>query len=153
MIRPLRRRHLVLWTMLAIVLPGVLLTALVGRAPTPLEDSIPWETRELTVPDGHRSTWADQPLEMIVGGDLEGRRLARLRPLRPISDPDLLVYWIPAAGSSVESGVLLGTFDGRRPQTYELPSAAATGGGSIALYSLAHGEMLGRAPLEPTASD
>lgn len=89
------------------------------------------------------------PAEFRVGVErgARGEPLLALQPTRAILEPDLLVYWTPPGSDAPGAGsVLLGSLAGSAARRLPLPERAA-GGGSIVVYSLAHGEVVARLAL------
>ncbi|WP_145062016.1 hypothetical protein [Engelhardtia mirabilis] len=79
-------------------------------------------------------------------------RFVGLRLTLSTSAPDLLVYFVPPAGTGDEprggaelladDAVLLGSFDGVEAQFFELPALPVMDGSRAVLYSLAHGRIV-----------
>lgn len=154
MIRPLRRRHRAMVLGIALVLPPLYVTSLRGRADVPLSNAL--ASTVLAVP----TEGVGRPLALTwLGGPDVAARLFRggvieLRAREDLRRPDVLVYWSPVAAAALggipgdpSRRVLLGTLAGTQPRGYPLPPDAFEHDGVLSLFSLAHGEELGRAAL------
>lgn len=152
MIRPLRRAHRRIVTAVAILLPALVLVALAGRRPDAVEDSLPAPLGEIPpaglVAGGPLTAAAG--VELRSGRSADGRRWIELRAREPLTHPDVLVYWSepdPAGATAARlppAARLLGVLSDTRTRWLPLPGAAA---GELLFYSLAHDELVGRAPL------
>jgi hypothetical protein len=164
-IRALRRRHLRAFTLLAVVLPAILVAALTTRRTPPVVASAPTALTDPTL-----DTWVafDSAEAQALEVSIRIRLLApaattsgpmtrlgvELEPTRAIGRPDVLVYWTALAPGSNEAlpsdALLIGAMGGTRPRRFELPRPAQSSG-SLVLYSAAHREVLGTLPV-PRAS-
>ena len=160
MIRAHRRRHLGAFTILAVVLPVILVAALAARRTPPVVASAP-----TALTDPALDTWValdsaeaevlEVPIRIRLLAPLPSTTPTRfgveLEPTQPIGRPDVLVYWTaspPAINEALPSdGLLLGSIGGTRPRRFELPQPALQIRGSLILYSAAHREVLGTLPV------
>lgn len=137
MIRPLRRRHRLVFVVLALVVPPLLAAALLSRPEDPRTASVPAEPAGRIL--GER-------LQSFEGGTLRTELLRdergfalRVELMGAESNPELLVYWDPAAapeGPGLPPGAhLVGRLAGSAPRRMELP-AIETSRGRLILYDL-----------------
>ena len=129
MIRPLRRAHRAIVTMLALVLPVLVVAALAARR------EIPASTRFAGL----------SPRRATFEGEGPGAIVRWEKRLEQLPAPDVLVYWSgePVSGSVLpRDAVLVGRFV---PDV--LPSPASRSAGYLILYSLAHQEVIDAARL------
>ena len=142
MIRPLRQRHRLVFTVLAGLLPLALVAGLAVRKPvlagnSPTSDSLtpPLWTRD--------HLFTNAPVTVRLSSAAPGRPMLTLTAPPEFLKPDLLVYW--QAGETVpvdslpDNATLLGQFSS--PQL-PLPGSAATQSGRLVLYSLADNEIV-----------
>jgi hypothetical protein len=146
-IRPLRRAHRAIVTVLAVALPLAFVQALRGRNPVPageLSAAVLGSAPRADLPrlvglralDGVR-------LEQRVFATPEGRLSVEVSLAPASAAPDALLYWAaadpgPAAGLP-EHALLLGRLAGAT--RFALPPDAA-GGGWLVVYSLIHQEVV-----------
>lgn len=154
MIAPLRRRHRLMITVLAVGIPVVFLAALGARTPPPTTEELP-----STVVDRGRvpGMAADQEISDFFsttdGAPAVTLRLwaselviAGLEPEAPLTAPDVLVYWSPSAeGDSTMDALpddarLLGPLPGHGDRAFPLPTGSAEG--ALILYSLGWQEVV-----------
>jgi hypothetical protein len=139
--------------LLAPLLPAVLLIALLGRTPVPAS-GLPPELRDS--PDPALVPIGAQWLLFEAPG-IRARYLAQredstptaivLTPEAPVTQPDLLLYWVETPGDSTAlpaDAVLLGPL--KANDALKLP---ASNRGYLILYSLAHRERIAVAQLQP----
>lgn len=138
MIRPLRRAHRRIWQVTAVALPLLLALALLTREPS---HARPGVTPRLPAAE---TAWPGLPLAL--------RREAsglRVRALSPLPAPDLLLYATagPAGPGQAlpAAAVFLGSVS-ETTQTLGAPPASST---QLVLFSLAHGAVVGTAPVPP----
>jgi hypothetical protein len=154
MIRSLRRRHRLLITLLAVVVPAVFVLALAARPTMPRVAELPGAVPPFPSPAPVAGQWDGlfEPLPVTLRL-LEGTagRWVELVARRPLAEPDPLLYW--SSGGAVVGAalpgdaVLLGRL-GDGPLA--LPAEAEVG--EMVIYSLAHYEVAAAAPLPPVAS-
>lgn len=148
MIAPLRRWHRRAFGALAIAVPAILVAAIAARPDAPVNAALPSDSQSGQVRATRQLAWSrtdvDSDLSITaVGADIsiEAGSLA--------TEPNVLVYWLEA-GESEEppaAGRLLGAVRGTGRQRIPLPADAAARGGRLALYSLAHDEVIATATL------
>jgi hypothetical protein len=159
-IAPLRRRHR-LWTgALALLVPAGFALAIARRPPRPELPAIPAALLD-AAPAGLDALFAAdvsvarvRMTARVLRG--QGRLWLELDPDGDLRQPDVLVYWSPAAetqGRLPADSHLLGRLAGARARRLPLPAAAVPGSGQIVLYSLGHQELVGALPLPGPASE
>lgn len=159
MIRPLRQRHRIVISTLAVLLPLAFALGLSSRkapprmqeTPTPLRESsailpqVLFETEDL---------WPDFKIfTRLLADALPPTRLAvELQPQKNLSAPDILVYWTQQnsgeEAAPLTEAYLLGTLAGKQTRNWFLPEAALQSEGKLILYSLAHQTVLATASLK-----
>ena len=135
MIRPLRRLHRRVWQGAAVALPLILLLALFTRPASP-------PAQAKTKPAAGEIAWSGLPLalERMPSG-------LRVRALASLPAPDLLLY---ATAAPAEKGQPLpagATFLGSVSGPSQVLAAPPPAADRLVLYSLAHGEVVGSAPI------
>lgn len=161
MIAPLRKRHLLAFASLAVLLPTVYGAALLARVP-PARMELPAELAldKALGPATQLRSWAVLwPGELLGArlfvtgsdtGDANGTRALRLEPAGALHHPDLLVYWSPEPVTALPGLMrawLLGSVDPTRPRTFALPPEAIREPGHAVLFSLAEQRVLASTPL------
>ncbi|MEM1096610.1 MAG: hypothetical protein AAGJ10_18570 [Bacteroidota bacterium] len=155
MIRPLRTRHRVMVSTLAVVLPVLFVASLLVRQHPAVMDTLPVPV-SAEAPSLLRSettaTFGALSVSLRVYEDARpATRLAvALRPDASPSAPDVLAYWSetpPSAATLPDAAILLGTLAGPQSRTFMLPEAALRTEGYLILYSLGHQALLGSSPL------
>lgn len=149
MIAPLRKRHRVMISVLAFVVPAVCALALwsrprlnVGETPGTVLPQAVVGAEDLEVLPGFRTAVHGEP----------GSARLEIEPLSALRQPDLLVYFTTAtpADSLPDDAHLLGAVAHQQPRSFALPAAAAEGG-YLVLYSLAHQTVVLSGALAPVA--
>jgi len=158
----LRRRHRIVWRLLALLAPAVLCMALVVRAGRPSEVAMPLSP-DLRAALGAAPDLAGEPMlpglklrARVLAGGAAGTRLLELQPSEPLLEPDVLVYALSEAaartGAAEDSlpadARLLGALSGTLARRWALPADAT----ALLLFSLAHQQVLARAAL-PVAAE
>lgn len=147
MIRPLRTRHRVTFTLLAPLLSVVFALAILGRRPRPVGDLPALGDAPSEVFTVERDvTWSLLDLHTEIAASH-----VRLVEWDAREAPDALLYWSsaePAAAGLPAGARLLGALGApeNAPRTLALP-AEADGRGWLVLYSLGRSETLGHTPL------
>ncbi len=140
MIQPLRTIHRRAFVALAFVLPAILFVALgARRAVTPV---VPPARLGLT-----GVLWPKGTVQSSLQGD-SGNIAVILHTVNAFNEPDLLLYWTPAApaGNVLPAEArLLGPFAVERP--FQLPRDRRVPG-QLVLYSLAHQSIIDAIALE-----
>ncbi len=140
--------------MLAVILPLALVAAIGVKRRAPIVDRVP---RVLNQPS--LSTWTAIAgteaelvdlhihLRMLTSDSLRSRLGVELTLTEALREPDVAVYWTARTGAAPETlprdAVFLGTIGNAGAQRLELPSQAVATQGSLVLYSVAHGTVLG----------
>jgi len=160
MIRPLRRRHRWMVTLLGVIGPAIMAAALTHRASpattdlSALEPPAPENDGGRTV---HLARWyPGSDLDVVIRIPRDTTRPltvgARRRHSRAPAGGAWHLYWQAASLDTLASdATLLGPLQGELWVRYPLPPAARTVDGFLMLYSAGHGRVIGGAPL-PTAS-
>ena len=155
MIAPLRKRHRLMWSVLTLIVLGVLFLALTNRSQVPVSEALPDTLKASTFQASVGSSaeillvtedfFADPPTAARLARSGSSLKL-ELNPQDAVRQPHVLVYWRPeGAGDGVGSAHLLGQLLDGGAQTFDLPGRAT--GGEIVLYSLAHQQVLTSAEL------
>ena len=135
MIAPLRARHRLMATALAVIVPMLYVLILGSRLGEPDEGHgavAPTSASEVEGEVGGLAWRADDRLIFLPDGDP--------------SLPDVLLYWSRGAPTGEDLPVdahLLGALDGDAPRTLVAPPE---GGGHLVAYSLAHARVVGSGP-------
>ena len=152
MIRSLRIRHRIAWTVLAVGLPVLFLSALASRRPPRSMAAAPnFSTRDLGtwVTIGFQDQmFGDLPIRWNQIGDGKPPSRAGIELLRsaPLAVPDPLLYWSadrPADDRSLPgTAFLVGMVGTDEVQRFPLPADALLKNGALYVYSLAHQEVV-----------
>ncbi len=148
MIAPLRKRHRLWITGLALLVPAVCALALWSRPPAPAGSG--GEVSPVAAPTSASSrAIASLPgFRTAVRGGKEAAQL-EVEALEPLRRPDVLLYFSATAPADTlpADAHLLGSVAHRQTRSFPLPTAAAKGG-HLVLYSLAHQDVVASAALE-----
>jgi len=155
MIRALRRRHRRVTLALAVCLPIALVTALASRPAEPLDDNAFADRSEPDRPASDRNTLdlGSSPGPNVSSTLWASERIVELTTRAAIDHPDVLVYWIPSAGSGAGSAALpadarlLGPLGGVGTRRFRLPPDGQLAGSRLILFSLGHGTRVTTIPL------
>lgn len=155
MIAPLRRRHRLMLTTLAIVVPVGYVVALAARPDAPITPELPTALAGTTVGatagevDHDFGELFTDPAIVVRAGSDGSRWWIELDPRSAVSRPEALVYWseAPAADRLPEDAYLIGSLAGNRARTFTLPVEALGRAGHLVLYSLGHQEVFASASL------
>ena len=150
MIAPLRRRHRLMTTLLAIAVPVLYIAALAARTGQPVAGELP-AALTASVPAEVVADLGDFFEGPAIGLRLRGdgaRWWLELAPRAPVVRPETLVYWTPSAPGSrlPDDAFLLGAL-GSRTRTFPVPDGALGRAGWLVLYSLGHQELFAAAEL------
>ena len=157
MISSRRRAHRRIFTVLAVALPALLIAAVALRPemPTLSEDVAPLKRTAgfaSVMPDARSSVQSGSyAFETSIRAGDKGP-LFFIRPLIPILEPDLLVYWTTTEveePSLPSDAVLLGHLAGASPRALPISEEAASGWGRALVYSLGYQKIVARVPLTP----
>jgi len=150
MIQPLRIAHRRVFFGLAVLLPCVLIAGIAARVPVMRVSS----QLEVTPENAYLLRQSDRlwkkhliQSKFFSNPARANEILVILQPEKPISDPDLLLYWVESNVSETSlpsSAVLLGSFVPDRGLS--LPRGVHNG--NLVLYSLAHREVIDTAAVE-----
>ena len=143
MIRPLRRRHRLMWFVLAALLPAGLALALLGRQPTAVQAELPTALAATSGAFPHELARGERSylgigLEVrLLGSDAEGTKLAvEVRPTGSLQhSPDPLLYWTDHELAELGQAYLLGPLGGSVTRTYPLLAGTAPGQGRLFVHS------------------
>ena len=158
MIRPLRTRHRVMVTVLAVTLPILFVAGLLARKPPAEMETIPEALRPFseTSPTLLAETpdlWGELAIvtRLHADADSASRLAVELHPETYLKAPDVLVYWHtdapPADGVIPDGAYLLGSLSGAQARRFALPDTALTTDGHLILFSLAHQQTVATARL------
>lgn len=157
MIRPLRQRHRIIITAIAIFLPIAFMAGIAARKVIPameLPAAIAQPRPEfLHMIFEKDDFWPGLQVAVRVFADsLPPANLAvELQPQRYLKMPDILIYWSASQPTNLEklpeSAYLVGTLSGLEARRFPLPSPALDSDGTLILYSLARQEMIAAANL------
>jgi hypothetical protein len=147
MIAELRRVHRFSSVALAVAVPVVFAAAIGARPDAPVNASLPSVAHDPYARATHPLAWSrpDIRAELVLAADDSSTVSIDASSLAV--EPTVLVYWLETGETSEPpaAGRLLGAVRGTGPQTIALPAGAALRGGSVALYSLAHEEVVATA--------
>ena len=154
MIRPLRVWHRRMISILALVVPALLVAALAVRRPAPTDsDAADPLEQERFRPERVTQRISSAPPLPAIEVELAGLALSLHTALFD-ERPDVLLYWSadrPASGGTWPGEAhLLGSGDGHFDGFLLLPEAARKRDGWLVLYSVAHREVVAELQL-PTA--
>ena len=153
--RKLRKRHRIMTTALAVIVPLLFIAGLAVRPPTPLNDELPalYPTAAdfpvLVASAGAHSGYAESGWELRRSDTDPNRQAIALAPWAGSVSrgADALLYWSrdnPDDGTwPAGETYLLGTLAGPQKRWFELPAAAAGGDGYLVVYSMTTDEVLG----------
>lgn len=158
MIRPLRTRHRVMVTALAVALPLLFVAGLLARTPPAEMEVLPEVLRPFSeaypaLLGEEPDLWGDVAIVTRLHADaVPASRLAvELRPEADLKTPDVLVYWhagtVAAAGAIPDDAYLLGALAGVHARRFALPDTALRVDGRLILYSLGHQQTIATARL------
>ncbi|TFG51464.1 MAG: hypothetical protein E4H37_07865 [Gemmatimonadales bacterium] len=154
MIRSHRRRHLWIFTTLAVLLPLVLVAAIGVERRAPIVDRVPRvlnqpSLRTWTAIAGTEAELVDLHihLRLLASDSLRSRLGIELTLTEALREPDAAVYWTARTDAAPDQlpgdAVFLGTIGNPGAQRLELPPQALATHVSLVLYSVAHGTVLG----------
>ena len=156
MISSRRRAHRLIFIGLAFVLPLLLAAAFILRPDVPApgadfeilrrEASFASPSSETLAVE--QDTYAFEAFVRTNGG---GRAVLELRPVIPILEPDLLVYWAlgdEEPNTLPSDAILLGSLSGAAARSMSLPDRAARGEGQALIYSLGYQKVVTQIALE-----
>lgn len=152
MIAPLRRLHRRACVALAVAVPALLVAAIAARPGIPINEVLPSDSQPPQVRAAKPVEWSRpdivSSLEFTAGGATEIAIDARTLAV----DPSVLVYWLEPGETSEPpmTGRLLGAVRGAGRQRLSLPADSAIRGGRLALFSLAHDEVIATATIDAT---
>ena len=155
MIRPLRQRHRIAISAIAILLPIAFVAGIAARKTIPAME-LPPAIIQPQPAFSHLvfkkdNLWPDLEVAVRVFADSlpPANLIVELQPRSYIKMPDILIYWSPRPANSLEklpeNAFLVGTLSGVEARRFPLPSPALNSDGSLILYSLARQEMIAAA--------
>lgn len=148
MIRPLRQRHRLMVIALAVVLPIAFVAGVASRKPVPVADTLAFPANEAVMKFDsvlweRADLWTKREIRTRLLADGAGRFAVALSLAKEIQKPDVLLYWAPGAPAVTDKlpddAFLIGPL-GR--VVLPLPATAASGSGTLILYSLADHEVV-----------
>jgi len=151
-IRPHRRRHFWIFTILAVILPLVLVAAIGVRGQAPIANRVPQVLDEpslrrwTTVSGAEAQVNPRIHLRLLASDPVRSRLGIELTLTQALREPDVAVYWTASTGAAPDQlprdAVLLGTIGKTGPRRLPLPPRATEILGSLILYSVAHRAVL-----------
>ena len=149
MIAELRRVHRFSSVTLAVAVPVVFAAAIAARPEAPVNASLPSGTRASDARAKHPLAWTRPDIRAELALAPDGTSTVSIDASTLAVEPTVLVYWLETGETSEPpaAGLLLGAVRGTGPQTIALPAGATLRGGSVALYSLAHEEVVSTATI------
>ena len=152
--RRLRKRHQLMLTGLALLLPIGFGLALQARPEIPAGGGRIAALGPAVPQDGTTATqisWGELGIRSRYwAASQERAAVVQLTAAEDLALPDVLLYWSENKEDALQGDeFLLGSFFGEQTQRYSLP-AGATSTGRLFLYSLAHDEVVGTADLSET---
>ena len=158
MIRPLRTRHRVMVTVLAVTLPILFVAGLLARKPPAEMEALPKAIQPFS--EAYPTLLAEAPnlwgelaiITRLHADATPASHLAvELHPEVYLKAPDVLVYWhlgaLPAEDTIPDEAYLLGALAGTRTRHFALPDTALHTDGHLILYSLGHQQTIATARL------
>lgn len=152
MIAPLRRWHRRAFGVLAIAVPAILVAAIAARPDAPVNAALPSDVQPSQVRETIQLAWSRPDVVSTLVLTIAGATEIALDAQSLATEPTVLVYWLDPndASDPPAAGRLLGAVRGTGRQRIPLPADAATRGGRLALYSLAHDEVIATATIAAT---
>ena len=149
MIAELRRWHRRAFGALAVAVPAILVAAIAARPDVPVNAALPSDTRPAQVRATRQLAWSRPDVVSSLELTTEGATEIAFDSQSLATEPSVLVYWLDPNDPSdpPSAGRLLGALRGTGRQRIPLPADAATRGGRLALYSLAHDEVIATATI------
>jgi hypothetical protein len=141
MIQPLRSVHRRAFVTLAVVLPAILLAGIEARHPgTSLTERSPALPATAYLVRESNALWTQHSIATKFYGRSDSPRdiYVVLRPMQPLNEPDLLLYWsanTPQGNSLPSASILIAPY--AADEAFALP-LEKEGAGNLILYSLAH---------------
>ena len=148
MIRSLRQRHRRTVFVLSVVIPAVFTLGIATRREIP---SLPSNSSDRSRISQYEEVWKRDNLwakTQIETCLMKGpsQFAVTLQPRNPITEPDILIYWVPEEvaidDAPPESAFLIGSFDPSVATPLALPKQAAGKSGRLLMYSLANQEIV-----------
>lgn len=161
MIRPLRKRHRTMVTVLAVILPVVAVVGVILRKPPIVTDNtqLPRVIEAEAFPhqvwakNGFGDDFPDIRIRLL-SDDVQATQFAvELSIPKQVTRPDVLVYWSEHSTVDDESSTLLGAFRSSAATIYPLPTSAEAENGVLMLYSLAHQQIVAAIPFPKVRGD
>jgi hypothetical protein len=151
MIQPLRTVHRRAFVMLALLLPAILLAGIKARHPgsslTGRAPELPPTARLVRESNG---LWMQHSIatKFYGGSDSPKDMYVVLRPVQPLNEPDLLLYWstnTPQGNSLPSDSMLVAPYKADEALALPLDRERA---GNLILFSLAHQTVVDSAKVE-----
>ena len=151
MIQPLRNMHRRAFVALALILPALLLVGLGARHPgtslTPRSPELPATAYLLRESNG---LWTQHSIATKFYGisDSPNEIYVVLRPMQPLNEPDLLLYWCantPQGNSLPSESILVAPYTADEAFAIPLEKERA---GNLILFSLGHQAVFDSARVE-----
>jgi hypothetical protein len=151
MIQPLRTVHRRVFVALALVLPAILLAGIEARHPSAsLTGRSPELPATAHLVRGSSELWKQHPIQTKFYGRSDRPKdiYVVLRPMQPLNEPDLLLYWstkTPLGNSLPSESLLVAPY--AADEAFALPLEKERAGNLI-LLSLAHQTVFDSARVE-----
>ena len=151
MIRSLRRRHLSVWLVFAMLVPVGVAIALAARTTVAPSD---WQVdaqlgasfEKWTSQWEREAFFAELPISIALQHDSSGGWRLHIAATAELVQPDLLLYWVEKGAAELDSSArLMGAVSHQRAVDLPMAGELVDGGGELLLYSLAHGRVVSRA--------
>ncbi len=151
MIQPLRTVHRRAFVVLAVVLPAILLAGIEARRPgTSLTERSPELPATAYLVRESNGLWSQHSIATKFYGRSDSPKdiYVVLRPMQPLNEPDLLLYWstnTPQGKSLPSESLLVAPYTADEAFTLPLDKERA---GNLILFSLAHQTVFDSARVE-----
>jgi len=151
MIQPLRTVHRRAFVVLAVVLPAILLAGIEARRPgTSLTERSPELPATAYLVRESNGLWSQHSIATKIYGRSDSPKdiYVVLRPMKPLNEPDLLLYWssnTPQGNSLPSESLFVAPYSA--DESFALPLEKGRAG-NLMLFSLAHQTVVDFARVE-----
>ena len=151
MIQPLRTVHRRTFVALAVILPAILVAGIEARRPsTSLTGRDPELPATAHLVRESSELWKQHPIQTKFYGRSDSPKdiYVVLRPMQPLNEPDLLLYWstkTPQGNSLPSESLLIAPYTADEAVALPLEKGRA---GNLILFSLAHQSVFDSARVE-----
>ena len=149
MIKPLRKRHLQIWTMLAVLLPaGIILSWLVIPNPVPVKLLNPVAAELLPVVK-HKKENDQYCINIRTNSDNTAWQLEWINKM-PLTVPSAVIYKTTGNSGEIKNGQLVGRIEARGDYVFALPAdPAITDRLHLTLYDFIHQQIIDSINFQP----